>query len=328
MKKVLLAMCCALLLSVPARAADSTISMFAAGTNLKEIMDAFTADTGIGVEILEMSTGEVLTRVRASRGKAQADAWYGGGLDSYISAAAEDFLEPYISPDRKGIPERFMDEKGYWTGISLGAVEILVNTEILARKQLPMPTSWEDLAKAVYKGEVLMATPSVSGTFYFMVAEILAQFGEEKGWALLEAIDRNVPYYSKRGAEPANKVSTGEAAIAVAPFDTGYKLIADGHPLQAVLPTDGTPWYISPVAVFKGARNPEGAQAFVNWIISDKGQAQIAKYAPPAPVRPGMQLTEGIQALEKANLINCDIVKIGEQREAILEQWQAKFGDK
>lgn len=328
MKKVLLFLCCALLVSIPARAADGSISMFAAGTNLKEIMDAFTADTGIGVELLEMSTGEVLTRVRASRGKAQADVWYGGGLDSYISAASEDILDPYISPDRQGIPERYIDPKGYWTGISMCAVEILVNTEILARKQLPVPTSWEDLAKPMYKGEILMATPSVSGTFYFMVSEILAQFGEEKGWALLEAIDRNVPYYSKRGAEPANKVAAGECAIAVAPFDTGYKLIADGHPLQAVLPSDGTPWYFSPVAIFNGARNPDGAKAFVNWILSDKGQAQIAKYSPPAPVRPGLELPEGVQALEKANLINCNLVSIGEQREAILEQWQARFGNK
>lgn len=328
MKRVLLALGCALLLAAPAGAAESKLSLFAAATNIKEILAAFTADTGIEVEYLEMSTGEVLTRLRASRGKPQADAWFGGGLDSYMAAASEGMLEAYLSPQRQGIPERYLDPRGYWSGISMNVVEIMVNTDILARKKLPMPQTWADLANPVYKDEILMSTPAVSGTFYFMVAEILQQFGTEQGWALLEAINKNVPYYSKRGAEPANKVAAGEAAVAVAPFDTGVKLRAQGYPLQSVLPADGTPWYFSPVAIFKDARHPAEAKAFVDWMLSDKGQSLIAKYAPPAPVRVGVALPEVVRPIADAHLVKGDLVKIGAERQAILDEWQARFGDK
>lgn len=319
----------ALMLQSPAHAAEKrTVSVFAAATSLNEIFGEFTKDTGIGVEYLEMSTGEVLTRVRAAKGKPQADVWFGGGLDSYIAAASEGFLEAYLSPERKGIPERYLDKAGHWTGISMNVVEIMVNKDILATKKLPMPTSWADLAKPEYKGEVLMATPAVSGTFYFMVAEILQQFGPEKGWKLLEAMDANVPYYAKRGAEPANKVAAGEAAVAIAPFDSGLKLRKEGYPLQAVLPTDGTPWYFSPVAIFKGAAHMPEAKALVDWILSEKGQKVLAEFSPPAPVRTGIALPENMKIIDSANLINCDMVTIGNERKAILEQWQERFGQK
>ncbi len=57
-------------------AADSNpISIFIAYTGIKPILEAFTRDTGIKVEYLEMSSGEVLTRIKAT-GKAGADAWF------------------------------------------------------------------------------------------------------------------------------------------------------------------------------------------------------------------------------------------------------------
>ncbi len=106
---------------------------------------------------------------------------------------------------------------------------LMGNTEILAQKNLSMPQSWEDLTKSEYKDEVLMATPAVSGTFYAMVSGIVQTMGEAEGWKRLEAIDANVPYYSKCGAEPANKVSMDEAAVAVAPFDTVQRLQSEGY---------------------------------------------------------------------------------------------------
>ncbi len=319
---------CFLCTSSWAAEAEKSISIFIAYTGIKPILEAFTQDTGIKAEYLEMSSGEVLTRIRAAKGKAQADAWFGGGLDSYISAASEGFLEPYISPERKPYDPMFYNAEGYWSGISLGSVIILGNTEILAKKNLPMPKNWEDLTQPVYKGEVLMATPAVSGTFYSMVSSILQVKGEENGWKLLEAIDENVPYYSKRGAEPANKVSLGEAAIAIAPFDTGERLKQEGYKVETAFPGDGVPWYIAPVAIFKGANNPEGAKALVDWALSEKGQEALARHNTQASIRPGVKLAPEVQAMRDSNLMKIDVVKAVEERKGILETWQGKFGNK
>ena len=328
-KKFVLAVLAAASLVCPAIAEDQkSISIFIAYTGVDGILREFTKDTGIEVEYLAMSSGEVLTRLRAAKGKAQADVWFGGGLDSYVAAAGEGFLEPYASPERAAYDPMFYNADGYWSGISLGAVDFVVNSEIMAKKNLPMPRSWQDLTDPVYKGEVLMATPAVSGTFYAMVWAILSAKGEEEGWKLLEGIDANVPYYSKRGAEPANKVSTGEAAIAVAPFDTGEKLKGEGYTIETAFPADGVPWYIAPVALFKGARNPEAGKALIDWVLSAKGQETLAKYTTQAPIRPGVKLAPAVQAMRDSNLVKADVVEGGAQRKRVLAAWQERFGSK
>lgn len=113
---VLLSFCFAF--SSWAAEAGKGISIFIAYTGIKPILEAFTRDTGIEVDYLEMSSGEVLTRIRAAKGKAQADAWFGGGLDSYIAAAEEGFLEPYVSPERAAYDPMFYNAEGLWSGIS------------------------------------------------------------------------------------------------------------------------------------------------------------------------------------------------------------------
>ena len=161
-----------------------------------------------------------------------------------------------------------------------------------------------------------------------MVSGIVQTLGAEKGWKLLEAIDANVPYYSKRGAEPANKVSMGEAAVAVAPFDTAQRLQQEGYKVEMAFPKDGVPWYIAPVAVFKGAKNPEGARALVDWVLSEKGQAALGEYNTQAPIRPGVKLAPAVQAMRDSNLMQMDVVKAGQDREETLKVWQEKFGSK
>ena len=328
-RKFVLAVLAAACLACPALAEEQkSISIFIAYTGIKPIIETFERDTGIKVNYLQMSSGEVLTRIRAAGGKAQADAWFGGGLDSYVAAANEGYLDAYVSPERASYDPMFYNADGFWSGISLGSVVLMGNTEVMAQKKLAMPKSWADLTKPEYKDEVLMATPAVSGTFYAMVSGIVQTMGEEEGWKRLEAIDANVPYYSKRGAEPANKVSIGEAAVAVAPFDTVQRLIQEGYKVEMAFPEDGVPWYIAPVAVFKGAQNPEGARALVDGVLSEKGQMALAEYNTQAPVRPGVKLAPAVQSMRDSNLMRMDVVKAGQDREAILKVWLDKFGSK
>ena len=43
-------------------------------------------------------------------------------------------------------------------------IAFCVNNEVLKAKNLPMPTSWEDLLDPVYEGEIVMPNPASSGT--------------------------------------------------------------------------------------------------------------------------------------------------------------------
>ncbi len=308
--------------------AGETISIFIAATGIDEIMAEFTKDTGIKVNYLEMSSGEVLTRLRAANGKALADAWFSGGVDSYVKAGQEGFLEPYISPESEKIPAQYKDPNGYWTGLSVCAVDFIINKDVVKEKNLPMPTSWVDLGKPEYKGEIIMSNPAISGTNYSVLFHLIQLFGEEKGWDLIEKINANIPFYTKRGAAPPNKAALGEVAIGIDPYDCGVKIIEQGYPVASVFPKEGTPGFISPIAILKGTKNMEVAKAFVDWCLSKRGQEVQMAHTAKVATRPDADVPEYLRGLGEAKIIVVDPVKSGEMRKSIVERWQKEFGNK
>ena len=63
---------------------SGTMKVVATGDVYGPLFDAFTADTGVEVECLSMSSGEVLSKLRAEGGVPSADLWFGGGIDAFM----------------------------------------------------------------------------------------------------------------------------------------------------------------------------------------------------------------------------------------------------
>lgn len=61
----------------------------------------------------------------------------------------------------------------------------------MARKKLPIPRCWKDLANPVYKGEVMLGNPNSSGTAYLMLATLVQVFGEDEAFRYLRAVHPN-----------------------------------------------------------------------------------------------------------------------------------------
>lgn len=312
----------------PAYAADQTLAVVAAYGGKEAIFAEFTKKTGIKVEFIDMSSGEVLARTEAEGGKPMADLWFGGGADSFIKAGQKGLLEVYSSPEALTVPPQYKDPKGYWTGVSLVMAGFLINTEVLAEKKLPAPQTWADLVKPEYKGEVLVADPAISGTTYAVVACLLQKMGEEKGWEYFEALGKNVPFFAKRGGEPPKKVAAGEMAVGIAPLSGEFINMKDKFPIDTVFPKDGIPWVPAGMAIFKNAKNLAAAKAFVDWALTVEGQAIIQEKDPRIMVRPEMPIPKEMQGFSISDLIPVDIIKIGTERQQVLDTWTKRIATK
>ncbi len=304
----------------------TTIKVIAAYGGKEIIFDKFTQETGINVEFLDMSSGEVLARLEAEGGKPVADVWFGGGLDSFIAAKDKGLLEQYVSPETAKIDDAYKDDDGYWTGVSLVLGGFLVNNDILEEKGLEAPTKWADLIKPEYKGEILMADPAISGTNYAIINNLLQVYGEEEGWKYLEALAENVPYFAQRGGEPPKKVAAGEMAVGVIPMSGEFFAFEETAPVTAIYPEDGVPWVPAGLAIFKNPPNLEGAKAFVDWALSVEGQEVIRDADPRAMIRPEVEIPKEIKDFNFDNLMDVDIKVFGEQREEILNRWAEIVG--
>ena len=302
----------------------STIRVVAAYGGKEEIFAKFTEDTGVNVEFIDMSSGEVLARTEAEGGKPMADVWFGGGADSFMSAGEKGLLESYVSPEEEHIGEKYKGDE-YWTGISLVTAGFMVNTDVLAEKGLEAPKTWKDLTKPEYKDEILMADPSISGTNYAVVNCLLQSMGEEEGWKYLEEIKSNIPFYAQRGGEPPKKVAAGEMAVGIIPMSGEFVSMEEKYPVKSIYPEDGIPWVPAGLAIFKNAENIDAAKAFVDWALSAKGQEIIRDKDPRVMVREDVSIPEMMKDINIEGLIDIDLSKFGSQRDQILENWAQRM---
>lgn len=283
----------------------------------------FEAEFGITVNYVRMSTGEALARLEAERENPQFDIMWGGPIDTYIAGAQEGLFEQYESPNADDLlnQELYRDADNYWSGIYVGSLGFATNTEWLAANPgTAAPTSWADLLKPEFEGQILVAHPSTSGTSYTAMATILQIMGEEAGWEYLEQYANQVLQFTKSGAAPAKFVGAGEAAVGIVFSHDIVAQIEAGLPLMLSFPEEGTGYEIGGVAIVKGAQHEDAAQKWYDWALTAEAQALGPKYtAYQAPTVGGVELA--YPELLEVNLINYDFQWAGDNKKANVDRF-------
>ena len=279
---------------------------------------------GITVNYVRMSAGEALARVQAEKDNPSFDIWWGGPIDSYVAAKKAGVLETYDSPSYANLidPAKSMDPDKTWAGIYMGSLGFATNTNWLAaHPEAKAPTSWDDLLKPEFKGQIMVAHPSTSGTSYTALATVLQLRGEEAGWEYIKKYAAQIVQYTKSGAAPAKFVGLGEAAVGVVfSHDIVNEIENNKAPLVLTFPSEGTGYEIGGVAIIKGAKNMDAAKAWFDWALTPETQSLGPKYkAYQAPTVKGAVASR--PELMQAKLINYDFQWAGNNKQAFVEKF-------
>jgi iron(III) transport system substrate-binding protein len=279
---------------------------------------------GITVNYVRMSSGESLARIRAEKDNPQFDIWWGGPIDSFVAAKQEDLLEAYDSPNYKNLldQEKYKDADNYWAGIYVGSLGFCTNENWLADNPgAEPPTSWADLLKPEFEGQLLVAHPSTSGTSYTALATMLQLMGEEKGWEFANEYADQMLQFTKSGAAPAKFVGQGEAAVCIVfSHDIVHEIEDNGQPLILTFPEDGTGYEIGGMGILKGAKNMDAAKKWFDWALTAEAQALGPKYkAYQAPTVGGVELSH--PELLEVNLIDYDFQWAGEHKKEFVDKF-------
>lgn len=219
---------------------SGTMKVVATNESYMTLFDQFAADTGVKVELLSMSSGDVLSKLRAEGGTPSADLWFGGGIDAFMSAKADGLLEQVSFDASADLAAGFKDPEGFWFSKGITIVGFLVNNTLMDELKLTAPATWDDLLDPSYKGEIIMSNPAVSGTNYAVVNAMLQT--KEDGWAYFQGLNENIAYYARRGSDPMNKVISDEFAIGITYIDGTIEALLDEYDVSIIYPTDGIPW--------------------------------------------------------------------------------------
>ena len=215
-------------------------------------------------------------------GRPQADLFWGGESALYDRLAAQNLLVPLelpkavtdAIPDTIGKPKAvsLKDPRGFWIGTVLESCGIAYHPQLLRRLGVPPPKDWDDLLDPRLKGNVAQAPPTRSSSSHAAYEVILQRDGEAKGWEWARRLAANTGIFAARSRDVPSMVAKGEFAVGFAvPSYFAFEERIAGFDIKYVVPR--TAWITSgPAAILKGAKHPKAARAFVEFLLSERGQ--------------------------------------------------------
>ena len=293
------------------------------------IQTVFARTTGIKVNMSLKGSGEALAQLVAERANPKTDVWFGGTGDPHLQAAEQGLSLEYKSPSLPQLhtwAQQQAQQSGYKTvGIYSGPLGFGYNTELAAKKKMPIPQSWADLLKPVYKGEIQVANPASSGTAYTMVATLVQLMGEDKAFDYLKALHKNVSQYTRSGTGPIKAVARGETSVSISFVHDGPGEAMQGFPVATVTPAEGTGAEIGSMSIIKGARNLEQAKKFYEWALTGPAQEMGAAAKQfQLPSNKSAKVDPRVPDFKKIKFISYDYAKYGAsaERRRLIAKWE------
>ncbi|MFE3837274.1 ABC transporter substrate-binding protein [Pseudogemmobacter sonorensis] len=266
LKQSLRASAAFLALAAPAFA-DITVYTAGPAALIEKLAEGFTAETGVGVEVFQATTGQVMARIEAEAANPVVDVLISASWDTATDFAARGWLVSYDSPNAANVPDFLKTETAVAQGVS--ALAIAWNPT----SGTPRPAEWSDLTTEPFRDLVTLPDPAQSGATFELVAALSAS----QGWDLFEGLAANGAIVVGANAEALNPVLQGAKAAVFGAVDyISFNGQAKGETIEVIFPESGTVIAPRPVMILEWSKNQDEAKQFVDYILSDAGQTVVA----------------------------------------------------
>lgn len=284
---------------------------------------------GVKINVSMKGSGEALAQLIAEKDNPKTDIWFGGTGDPHLQAAEQGLSLEYKSPSIAQLHpwavKQAEQSKFRTVGIYSGPLGFGYNTELLAKKKLPVPKTWADLLNPGFKGEIQVANPASSGTAYTMVATLVQLMGEDQAFEYMKKLHKNISQYTRSGTGPIKAAARGETTVSISfVHDVPGEKIA-GFPVEASTPADGTGAEIGSMSIIKGSRNLEEAKKFYEWALTPAAQEMAAAAKQfQLPSNKNAKNDARIPDFKKIKFINYDYAKYGAsaERRRLIAKWE------
>ncbi len=284
--------------SVPALAQEINVYSHRQPELIQPLVDAFTAETGIAVNVAFVDKG-MAERLVAEGDRSPADLVLTVDIARLLQIAEAGVLQPVQSDVLEAnIPETLRDPNDLWFGLTSRARIVYAAKD---RVQPGEVTTYEDLASDKWKGRICSRS-GLSDYNIALLGAVIVHHGEEEATKWAEGLKANLARKPEGGdRDQVKAIAAGECDIAIG--NTYYigQMLADPEQAPAaetvtiVFPTfenGGTHLNISGVAMTRSAPNKENALKFMEWLTSDEAQKIYAETNYEFPVKPGVERSE------------------------------------
>lgn len=297
------------------------LTVYTAGPGglIKNLATAFTKESGIKVDVFQADTGKVFARLEAEAANPQADVVISASWDSAVDLDKRGWLLPYVSPNAAKVPAAYQGPSYVAQGLS--ALALVWNS----KSGTPRPTDWKDLSGPDFKDKVNLPDPAQSGTALELISGLQSAQGDA-AWQLLEDMRKNGAAVAGANAQALNPVLQGAKAAVFGAVDyVAFGNQAKGESIEIIFPASGTVIAPRPMMILQSSKHQDDARAFIDFVLSDAGQALVADtYLLPA------------RTDVPAKRVGLDVIKVlpapatedGGARNALLSRFGAIFDRK
>lgn len=310
--------------AAPAQAAEVNLYTHREPDLIKPLMESFTAQTGIKVNLVFAKAG-LAERIASEGERGAADALLTVDIATLQQAVSAGITQPVISDAlTKAIPQNLRAADGAWNAVSMRARVIYASKERVKDFAL----TYEDLANPRFKGRVCMRDGQHDYNLG-LIAAAIGHMGAEKAESWLKGVRANLAKKPSGGdRDVAKDIAAGLCDIGLGNTyyvglmqkDAHQKLWADA--IRVIMPTfksGGTHVNVSGLVVSKYAKNKAEAIQLLEWLVSPAAQELYAARNFEYPVLAGVKTEPFITSFGTLNMDKLPLDTIAKNRKAASE---------
>lgn len=195
---------------------------------------------------------------------------------------------------------------------------VIINTDVLAQRNLDKPTCYEDLLKPEYKGLISMPDPKSSGTGYMFVKSLVNAWGEEKAFDYFAKLSDNILQFTSSGSGPVNALVQQEVAIGLGMIANAAVQISEGVSLEVLIFEEGSPSTAYGMSMVSGKEERECVKKVFDYIVNTYNYRSCELYAPEQIYKDVTFTVENFPKDIPYSDMSGDTV---EEKERLLEKW-------
>lgn len=311
--------------ALPACAEEVNIYSHRQPELIRPLLDAFTAETGITVNVAFVDKGMV-ERLQAEGDRSPADLVLTVDIARLMQVVAAGVTQPVQSDVLEAnIPAEFRDPADQWFGLTSRARIVYVSKDRVKPGDV---TTYEDLADPKWQGRICTR----SGTHDYniaLLAAVIAHDGPDAARTWAEGLKANLARKPDGGdRDQAKAIWAGECDIALGNTYYMGQMLTDpeqaewANAVTVVFPTfaqGGTHMNISGVAMTKAAPNKDAALKLMEWLSSDEAQAIYAETNYEFPIKPGVARSALVESWGTFTPDSLPLADVAAQRPAALQ---------
>lgn len=296
----------------------------------EDLISQFESDSGYMLSFSAPGDGGALVnQLILTKDAPLGDVAY--GIDNSFASRGinEDVFSAYTSVALPPAAEDYLIDGGNaLTPIDVGDVCLNVDVDWYAEAGIAEPSTLADLTGPAYADQVVVTNPATSSPGLAFLLATVAEFGDDWTQYWQDLVDNGLlvvdSWSTAYSEEFSGSVGQGPRPVALS-YSTSpaFEVGPDGEDPTTTAMLTSCFRQVEYAGVLAGAENPEGAEAFIDFLLSDAVQADIPDQMYMYPVNHDLELPrEWTQWAPLADEpLTVDPAEIDENRQDWIQAW-------